>query len=96
MAGSDWASAPVTCHGPRIHIHTYTVTCDMFLSLFRRVEERRKKNLKKEEEKKLRGAWLAQVGPPHCHVSQLGEGGGGEDGGARDDHRWPAMPARAH
>jgi hypothetical protein len=37
----------------------------MFLSLFRRVEERRKKNLKKEEEEKnLRGACLAQIGPP--------------------------------
>ena len=53
MSGSDWASAPVTCHGPRIHIHTYTVTCDMFLSLFRRVEERRKKILRKKKKKKI-------------------------------------------
>ena len=76
MSGSDWASAPVTCHGPRIHIHTYTVTCDMFLSLFRRVEERRKKNLKKEEEEKnLRWAWLAQIGPPHLSRVTARRGG---------------------
>ena len=74
-----------------------SVTCDMFLSLFRRIEERRKKNLENEEIFFFEGkhGWL-RSGLRTCHVSQLGEGGGGEDGGARDDHRWPAMPARAH
>jgi len=76
MAGSDWASAPVTCHGPRIHIHTYTVTCDMFLSLFRRVEERRKKILRQKKKKFfLRGAWLAQIGPPHLSRVTARRGG---------------------
>ena len=72
MAGSDWASAPVTCHRTsHSHSHPVAVTCDMFLSLFRRVEERRKKILKKEEEENIsRGAWLAQIGPPHLsHVT---------------------------
>jgi hypothetical protein len=31
----------------------YTVTCDMFLSLFRRVEERREKILRKKKKKKI-------------------------------------------
>ena len=67
----------------------------MFLSLFRRVEERRKKNLEKEEIFFLEGSMAGSdwaSAPVTCHSSERaeaegeggkggGNGGGGEGGG---------------
>ena len=51
----------------------YTVTCDMFLSLFRRVEERREKILRKKKKKKNEGGMAGSdwaSAPVTCHSSE--------------------------